>query len=135
LAELPGCALILTNVSLHPFSVGCRKRSHCCNSSLVACSPSHVGIYLGIPLSVSNLKKDLKTFDHSKIRYTPFHVSQLYPNGCDTSFWFDVWYEEDCLADKFPALLSHCKRTDLSRSKKSSLRGWSRDLRRGCRRP
>jgi hypothetical protein len=71
-------------------------------------------MYLGIPLSVGNLKKDLKTFDHSKIRYTPFHVSQLYPNGCDTSFWFDVWYEEDCLADKFPALLSHCKRTDLS---------------------
>jgi hypothetical protein len=28
-------------------------------------------------------------------------------NGRSTSFWFDVWHEDDCLADRFPALLSH----------------------------
>jgi hypothetical protein len=30
-------------------------------------------------------------------------------NGAGTSFWHDVWYEDDCLADRFPTLLSHCK--------------------------
>ncbi|XP_034601355.1 uncharacterized protein [Setaria viridis] len=32
-------------------------------------------------------------------------------DGCTTAFWFDVWCGEDCLADKFLALLSHCKHT------------------------
>ena len=31
-------------------------------------------------------------------------------DGRTTSFWFDVWHGEDPLADRFPALLSHCKR-------------------------
>jgi hypothetical protein len=30
-------------------------------------------------------------------------------DGSTSSFWFDVWHEEDCLADRFPALLTHCK--------------------------
>jgi len=29
-------------------------------------------------------------------------------NGKTTSFWHDVWHEDDCLADRFPAFLSHC---------------------------
>jgi hypothetical protein len=30
-------------------------------------------------------------------------------NGRNMSFWFDVCCEEDCLTERFPALLSHCK--------------------------
>jgi hypothetical protein len=30
-------------------------------------------------------------------------------DGSTSSFWFNVWHEEDCLADRFPALLTHCK--------------------------
>jgi len=29
--------------------------------------------------------------------------------GCTTSSWYDVWDGEDTLADRFPALLSHCR--------------------------
>lgn len=29
-------------------------------------------------------------------------------DGATTSFWFDVWLDDDCLADRYPALLTHC---------------------------
>ncbi|CAO2199523.1 unnamed protein product [Urochloa humidicola] len=35
-------------------------------------------------------------------------------DGCTTSLWFDAWHGEDSLAEKFPALLSHCRRTNLT---------------------
>lgn len=35
-------------------------------------------------------------------------------NGESTSFWHDAWEGEDSLADRFPALLSHCKNDSLT---------------------
>lgn len=35
-------------------------------------------------------------------------------DGAATSFWNDVWYMDETLADKFPALYSHCTRKDES---------------------
>jgi hypothetical protein len=29
--------------------------------------------------------------------------------GATTSFWFGVWHEDDCMADRFTDSLSHCK--------------------------
>jgi hypothetical protein len=29
-------------------------------------------------------------------------------DGATTSFWFDVWLDDDCLADRYPAFLTHC---------------------------
>ena len=30
-------------------------------------------------------------------------------DGASTSFWHDVWYGDDPMADKFPELYSHCR--------------------------
>ena len=35
-------------------------------------------------------------------------------DGQSTSFWQDVWLEDECFSDRFPALHSHCKRDDQS---------------------
>lgn len=35
-------------------------------------------------------------------------------NGASTSFWHDVWDGDDSLADRFPVLLSHCNRPELT---------------------
>jgi len=32
-------------------------------------------------------------------------------DGRSTSFWYDVWLGDDCLADRYPSLLSHCRTT------------------------
>jgi hypothetical protein len=29
-------------------------------------------------------------------------------DGATTSFWFDVWHDKGCFADRFPALFTHC---------------------------
>jgi hypothetical protein len=34
-------------------------------------------------------------------------------NGMDSSFWYDAWFEEDAMADRFPAIHSHCKKKQL----------------------
>jgi hypothetical protein len=35
-------------------------------------------------------------------------------DGKDTSFWYDAWHNEDALADRFPALHSHCTKKNMS---------------------
>jgi hypothetical protein len=35
-------------------------------------------------------------------------------DGATTYFWFDVWWGEDSLADRFPALLTHCTVSSLT---------------------
>lgn len=35
-------------------------------------------------------------------------------DGAATSFWYDVWLGDDCFADRFRALLSHCTRQNQS---------------------
>jgi hypothetical protein len=35
-------------------------------------------------------------------------------DGATTSLWYDIWHEEDCLAERFPALLTHCKTSNLT---------------------
>jgi len=35
-------------------------------------------------------------------------------DGQDTSFWYDAWHNEDALADRFPALHSHCTKKKFS---------------------
>jgi hypothetical protein len=35
-------------------------------------------------------------------------------NGQQTSFWMDVWLGDDALADRFPALFSHCTKKEAS---------------------
>ena len=35
-------------------------------------------------------------------------------DGLDTSFWYDAWFDEDALADRFPAIHSHCTKKQLS---------------------
>jgi len=35
-------------------------------------------------------------------------------NGTSCSFWLDVWHGDEALADRFPALFSHCTAKDAS---------------------
>jgi len=35
-------------------------------------------------------------------------------DGLDTSFWYDAWCDDDALADRFPAIHSHCTKKQLS---------------------
>ena len=35
-------------------------------------------------------------------------------NGKSTSFWNDVWFGDDAIADRFPALYSYCTQKDVS---------------------
>lgn len=35
-------------------------------------------------------------------------------DGLSTSFWRDVWFEDDALADVYPALFSHCSNQDVT---------------------
>ena len=35
-------------------------------------------------------------------------------NRKSTSFWNDVWFGDDAIADRFPALYSHCTQKDVS---------------------
>lgn len=35
-------------------------------------------------------------------------------NGQSTVFWQDVWHKDDSMAERFPALYSHCKLQNLS---------------------
>jgi hypothetical protein len=36
----------------------------------------------------------------------------LVRDGSATSFWYDVWHEDEALSERFPALFSHCKRKE-----------------------
>lgn len=35
-------------------------------------------------------------------------------DGCNTSFWHDVWSGDDSMAERFPELYTHCKDQEIS---------------------
>jgi hypothetical protein len=41
-------------------------------------------------------------------------TSVLLGDGRNCSFWFDVWLGDECLADRYPELFTHCTNSLLS---------------------
>lgn len=66
--------------------------------------------------SLATLKGDLEGQHWDMLRsilplYQALTIVEI-ADGSGTSFWNDVWYQDKALADRFPAIFSHCKRKE-----------------------
>jgi hypothetical protein len=66
--------------------------------------------------SLATLKGDLQGHHWDMLRsILPLYqalTTVIIQDGASTSFWNDVWYLDEALADRFPAIYSHCTRKE-----------------------
>lgn len=76
------------------------------------------GLWVRRHASLANLSGDLQGNHWEVLRsLLPLYqaiTTVIIGDGADTSFWNDVWHEDEALADRFPALYSHCTKKDIS---------------------